>query len=149
MKQSTLFVTVGIPGITAKDEFRRRGFTLIELLIVLVIIGVLAGISIPRYSSAKEKAFISSVVSDLKIMAAQMEIYQSENLSYPASIALLTDLTVSEGVNLTINEATAGTGWAATGNHDGLAGSQCGIYYGDGTPANAVPATSPGIVMCQ
>ena len=44
------------------------------------------------------------------------------NLVYPADIALLTDFTLSEGVNLTINEATAGTGWAATGTHDGLGG---------------------------
>ena len=127
----------------------RDGFTLIELLIVVVIVGILAGIAIPKYSSVREKSYIAAVTSDLKIMATQMEIYQAENLVYPANIALLVDFTASEGVNVTINEATAGTGWAATGNHDGLTGSQCGFYYGDGSAANAVPATSPGVVMCQ
>ena len=132
-----------------KAPLVRDGFTLIELLIVVVIVGILAGIAIPKYSSVREKSYIAAVTSDLKIMATQMEIYQAENLVYPADIALLVDFTSSNGVNVTINEATAGTGWAATGNHDGLSGSQCGFYYGDGSAANAVPATSPGVVMCQ
>ena len=132
-----------------KAPLVRHGFTLIELLIVVVIVGILAAIAIPKYSSVKEKSYIAAVTSDLKIMATQMEIYQAENLVYPADIALLVDFTSSNGVNVTINEATAGTGWAATGNHDGLTGSQCGFYYGDVSAANAVPATSPGVVMCQ
>jgi len=126
----------------------RRGFTLIELLIVVVIVGILAGIAIPKYSSVREKSYIVSVTSDLKSMATQMEIYQAGNLVYPANVALLTDFTLSEGVNLTINEATGGTGWAATGTHVGLPGAQCGFYYGNGSASNAVPATIPGVVMC-
>ena len=132
-----------------KAPLVRDGFTLIELLIVVVILGILAGIAIPKYSLVREKSYIAAVTSDLKIMATQMEIYQAENQVYPTDIALLVDFTSSGGVNVTINEASAGTGWAATGTHDGLTGSQCGFYYGDGSAANAVPATSPGVVMCQ
>ena len=127
----------------------RRGFTLIELLIVVVIVRILAGIAIPKYSSVREKSYIVTVTSDLKSMATQMEIYQASNLVYPADVASLPDFTLSEGVVLTINEATGGQGWAATGTHTGLAGDQCGFVYGNASAANAVPATIPGVVMCQ
>jgi len=157
MKKASLSVSDGSRGIAAKDQIIRNdllpqvrlGFTLIELLIVVVIIGILAGIVIPRYESVREKAYVAAVMSDLKIMATQMEIYQSDNLVYPADIALLVNFTASEGVNITINEATAGTGWAATGNHVGLAGAQCGYFYGNGSASNAVPATSAGVVTCE
>ena len=126
-----------------------RGFTLIELLIVVVIIGILASIAIPKFSSTREKAYTTQVLSDLKNMASQMAIYQSNNDIYPTNVSLLINFTMSQGVNITITEANLGTGWAATGFHSALVGQQCGIFYGDGSAANAVPATSPGVVICQ
>ena len=126
-----------------------NGFTLIELLIVVVIIGILASIAIPKFASIREKSYVAAVTSDLKVLAAQMEIYQSKSQIYPANVSLLTDFTASEGVNVTINEATLGQGWAATGFHDAVAARQCGIFYGNGSAANAVPATSPGVVTCN
>jgi type IV pilus assembly protein PilA len=45
---------------------KTKGFTLIELLIVVVIIGILAAIAIPRFASTKEKAFDAAAKSDLR-----------------------------------------------------------------------------------
>ena len=99
---------------------RRHGFTLIELLLVLVLLGILATIAIPQFSRSRERAFIASVTSDLRNMASHMALYQSENQVYPANVASLTEFLLSPGVNITITEAAAGTGWAATGYHSRL-----------------------------
>ena len=51
---------------------RRQGFTLIELLIVVVIIGILAAIAIPKFANTKDKAKIASMKTDLRnLMSAQ------------------------------------------------------------------------------
>lgn len=124
-----------------------RGFTLIELLIVVVVIGILATIAIPKFSRMREKSYVAAVTSDMKNLASQQEIYLADNHTYASSIANL-GLTITDRVTITINEAT-GQGWAATGIHAGFAGSQCGFYYGNATASNATPATQPGTVVCN
>jgi prepilin-type N-terminal cleavage/methylation domain-containing protein len=126
-----------------------QGFTLIELLIVVVVIGVLASIAIPKFSSAREKAFVTSVVSDLRNLSSQMELYQSSNQVYPNDVALLPGFAQSQNVTVTITENNEGNGWAATAIHSGLVGGQCGIFYGTGTAANAAPATEAGVISCN
>ena len=125
----------------------RDGFTLIELLIVVVVIGVLATIAIPKFSAMREKSYVAAVTSDLKNVASQQEIYLSNQYSYAGVVTNL-DLTLTDQVTITINEAT-GTGWAATGTHSGLVGQQCGFFFGDANPSGASPATTPGAVVCN
>ena len=60
----------------------RKGFTLIELLIVVVIIGILAAIAIPKFANTKEKAYLASMKSDLRNMATAEEGYFSDNQVY-------------------------------------------------------------------
>ena len=61
----------------------RTGFTLIELLIVVVIIGILAAIAIPKFASTKEKAYLASMKSDLRNGATAQEGYFADNQVVP------------------------------------------------------------------
>ena len=125
---------------------RKRGFTLIELLIVVVIIGILAAIAIPKFSATRDKAFLASMQADLKNLATQQEVYYNANYSFSTSPATL-GVVSSKGITLTVNEATSG-GWAATSVHNGLVGGQCGVYHGNASAANGSPATVSGVVGC-
>ena len=95
----------------------KQGFTLIELLIVVVIIGILASIAIPKFSATREKAFRAAMMSDLKNLATQQEVYHNVNFTYAATLAQAqAQATASQGVAITINE-NSGTGWSATAVH--------------------------------
>jgi prepilin-type N-terminal cleavage/methylation domain-containing protein len=57
----------------------RKGFTLIEVLIVAAVIGTLAAVAVPRYSSSKEKAFAAAMKADLHTVAIFEEQYAADN----------------------------------------------------------------------
>ncbi len=125
-----------------------KGFTLIELLIVVVIIGILAAIAIPKFSATREKAYFAAMKSDLKNLASQQEIFYADNYSYsnaPSSLAF----TNSEGVNVAISASSSG--WAASATHSALGTAEgCAIYYGTASAPTVGSATpsSPGEVAC-
>jgi type IV pilus assembly protein PilA len=135
----------------------RKGFTLIELLIVIVIIGILAAIAIPKFGKTREKAYFKAMQSDLRNLQSQQEIYFSNpaNLySYSDDVANLTDFVPSQGVTVAIDQAnTSSTGWSATAEHQALDNTTqtCAVFIGTvATPPGSAwtPPLEAGIVGC-
>jgi len=120
-----------------------KGFTLIELLIVVVIIGILAAIAIPKFSATREKAYYAAMKSDLKNLASQQEIYYSDEYAYTSSADDL-GFTNTDAVVVDIAEAT-NVGWAASAQHQALTANEgCSIYYGTATAVAVGTGGSPG-----
>jgi prepilin-type N-terminal cleavage/methylation domain-containing protein len=132
-----------LPTIQRRTE---RGFTLIELLIVVVIIGILVAIAVPKFSNSKERAIVSQMRSDLRNMVTAQEAYISDALTYyngpvPAA-ALSYD---PSGTNVVTLSSVSTTGWAAVATN-AATGRRCAIFVGTGVPP--APATVDGIAAC-
>ena len=127
----------------------RKGFTLIELLIVVVIIGILAAIAIPKFANTKEKAYLASMKSDLRNMATTEESYFADFQVYVAGAAQnlaggtasLNGFVPSAGVTVTAG-ATGGTGWSATATHTATT-KTCAIFVGVAAVAPATVEAEP------
>jgi prepilin-type N-terminal cleavage/methylation domain-containing protein len=118
----------------------KKGFTLIELLIVVVIIGILAAIAIPKFAGTKSKAYIASMKSDL----TEYNTYVADHTD--ANFVLL--WTPTTGVVPAIGGASATT-FNATATHAGSPGTTCGVYAGAGARPGGAPATmNEGEVAC-
>ncbi|MDX2207647.1 MAG: prepilin-type N-terminal cleavage/methylation domain-containing protein [Gemmatimonadales bacterium] len=125
----------------------RRGFTLIELLIVVVIIGILAAIAIPKFAATKERAYVSNMRSDLRNLATSQEAYFSDFQAYYTGTVPSNQLLYnpSTGISIVLAAGTT-TGWGATATHISTSRS-CSLYVGDGGPLG--PATVEGQIACN
>jgi type IV pilus assembly protein PilA len=101
----------------------KKGFTLIELLIVVVIIGILAAIAIPKFANTKDKAYVAAMKSDLRNMATYEEQYAADNggayfSGVATSAAPLQGFSPSQNVTVTIT-ALAGPppSWSGSATH--------------------------------
>ena len=66
---------------------RRTGFTLIEVLLVLVILGVIAALVVPRLTGSQERAMVMATKTRIKQLEAKLELYAIEhNAIYPESL---------------------------------------------------------------
>ena len=145
----------------------RKGFTLIELLIVVVIIGILAAIAIPKFANTKEKAVIASMKSDLRNLVTAQEAFFSDNQDYAGGGPYIGDGTVYVQLNGLAgagelaftpsknNEVTVtyidAAGWSATAINPAVTGipSTCGVYVGAAANSpDAAAVTAEGAPGC-
>jgi type IV pilus assembly protein PilA len=123
----------------------RKGFTLIELLIVVVIIGILAAIAIPKFANTKEKAYIASMKSDLRNLITAEEAYFADSVKYSATVGaggIIFSQTTGNTVP-TIN--LTADGWTANIKNVNTT-KTCSVYIGSTALA---PAVKEGEAKCQ
>jgi len=123
----------------------RKGFTLIELLIVVVIIGILAAIAIPKFANTKSKAYITAMKSDLRNLVTAEEAFFSDSSKYTGVVTQL-KFNVSTGVASPTIAAGAGY-WTATNTHTQLPGQSCGIGINTSNPV--VTTAAEGEPACK
>src|SRR4030095_12712759 len=82
-------------------RFNSPGFTFIELLTVMLFMGFLAGISVPRLRNMKERSYQATLRSDLGALRTAEEAYYAENLRYTTDLSLL-DFRRSSNVSIVI-----------------------------------------------
>ena len=126
-------------------QMNRKGFTLIELLIVVVIIGILAAIAIPKFANTKEKAYLASMKSDLRNLVTAEEAYFADSVKYSSTIG---------GGGVTFSQSTGNTLPTITTTADGWTANiknanttkTCSIFIGS---TSLAPAGKEGEPKCQ
>jgi prepilin-type N-terminal cleavage/methylation domain-containing protein len=137
----------------------RKGFTLIELLIVVVIIGILAAIAIPKFANTKQKAVVASMKSDLRNLVTAQEAFFSDNNDYAGNIGAVqangvagagtVAFTPSTGNALVLTYVDA-AGWSATVTNPAVTGvpNTCGVYTGPAANAPNAAVVQEGAPGC-
>lgn len=124
----------------------RDGFTLIELLIVIVIIGMLASIAIPKFSSVKQKAYRTQGIADLSSLRAAEEAFFTDSNRYGSLIEVANKFSPTTGVG-TPTITPARSYWSATLTHPQVPGMTCGIAVATTNPVD--PNAGEGEPICK
>jgi type II secretory pathway pseudopilin PulG len=114
---------------------------------VVVIIGILAAIAIPKFANSKERAIISQMRSDLRNMVTAQEAYISDALTYyngPIPSAGVLAYDPSGNITITLSGVSA-TGWAAVAGAP-TSSRTCAIFMGTAPPPP--PSSLEGVIAC-
>lgn len=84
---------------------KHQGFTLIEVMVVVVILGILAAVVVPRIMDNPDKARITKAKQDIRALESALNLYRLDNYKYP---------TTDQGLDALVN---APSDAQATGNY--------------------------------
>jgi len=121
------------------EIMRLKGFTLAEVMIVVVIIGILAAIAIPRVTGFRQEAQIAEAKSELNMLKVALDSYYVHNDTYPASLSSLTQATPNIiGASLPQDplNGDASYGYAVSANGDHF------VVYSPGTAGSGSASVS-------
>ncbi|KAB8040206.1 type II secretion system major pseudopilin GspG [Janthinobacterium aquaticum] len=93
----------------AKRSLRQRGFTLIEIMVVVVIMGILASLVVPKLIARTGESKVAAAKVDIATVMQALKLYRLDNQRYP---------TTEQGLRALVEKPTAGpaaNGWKAGG----------------------------------
>jgi general secretion pathway protein G len=99
---------------TTMNRKKLSGFTLIEVMIVVVILGILASIIVPKIMGRPDEARATKAKQDIRAITAALDLYRLDNYSYP---------TTEQGLEALVtkpNSLAAGANWKKGGYLDSL-----------------------------
>lgn len=102
---------------------RHRGFTLIEIMVVVVIMGILAALVVPKLMGRTGDARIVAAKQDISTMMGALKLYKLDNMHYPNT---------EQGLQALISKPTSGpsaNGWKTGGYIDKLPKDPWGNPY--------------------
>jgi len=123
---------------------------------VVVIIGILAAIAIPKFANTKQKAIKSAMISDLRNLATAQEAFYADSTHYATTYGTTTGpnqvtFAISQGNVISISTGSNASGWGATVTNVGynVGTSHCGVYVGAAFSGSQTGATAEGVPGCE
>lgn len=71
--------------LNAVPKRSQSGFTLIEIMVVVVILGILAAIAVPRIMNRPDTARITKAKQDIRVIESALKLYRLDNFQYPST----------------------------------------------------------------
>lgn len=130
-----------------KKGKKKKGFTLVELLVVIAIIGILAAVGVTALSGARVKARDAKRIADLKQIQSALELYYTEQGSYPVGMA--------DGSGMALGALTdcGGNTCDTISSENGIAATAAGTTYMGLIPKDpsnpTVECTAPATQICH